>query len=106
MDLTHNAYSGLTLTENDCGRLTGALSDTNQMLSAIHRLGIRMIEVASSDDPEEVASGATAIIAMAKVGCLKVDAVARALGETGFGNFEDEFAPIVLGAGERSDEGQ
>lgn len=69
------------------------------MLAAIHHQGLSIIMDGHSD-PEGAAYAAAAIRAMAQAGCRKVDAVARALGDPGFGTFDEDFAPITLGPGE------
>lgn len=101
MDFSHITNGGLILTKADCHRLTSELSEINSLLAAIHGQSFPLIQ---SPDADEAANTAKAIQAMAMIGCRKADAVARALGEAGFGYFEEEFAPIVLGAGEDSEE--
>ena len=97
MDMANFKPGQIVLSQADCHRLTRELGDVNQMLATIYQMGVAIVGGCNLE-PED---GAIANQSMAIIGCRKVDAVARALGETGFGNFEEEFAPIVLGQGER-----
>jgi len=96
MDLSKLTGGGTFLSEEDCRKITANLCEVNALLLAIHTQGESIIND-SGDDIDTVANMAIAIRTMAMFGSHRLDAVARALGDPGYGAFDEEFAPIVLG---------
>lgn len=87
---------GITLAESQRDDLIGVLNQVNIALVSIHSLATNMVIYSGPDsetagDNSAADHASTAIENIAKVCCRKVDLVAQALGDSGFGNFEGEF---------------
>ncbi len=87
--------NGLRISNAEAHDLTWELNDANANLAAVHRLAVDAVaHLGTEDGIEAVSASLEAIKALAKIGSLKVDYVARQLGEAGFGTFDEEFSKI------------